>query len=76
LSSVAAQRLSCENFIIHAVKCILIEAFANCPVQTSRGIRNVEFYALYGMLCLVPNREAAENIRRPDKAVSPTYCNA
>ena len=40
-----------------------------------RGIRNVACYALYSLLCLVLNREAAENIKRPDKAVSPTYFN-
>jgi len=40
-----------------------------------RGLRNVASYALYSLLCLVLNREAAENIRRPDKAVSPTYFN-
>ena len=40
-----------------------------------RGIRNVASYALYSLLCLVLNREAAENINRPDKAVSPTYFN-
>jgi transposase len=40
-----------------------------------RGLKNVASYALYSMLCLVLNREAAENIQRPDKAVSPTYFN-
>jgi transposase len=40
-----------------------------------RGIRNVASYALYSLLCLVLNREAAENINRADKAVSPTYFN-
>ena len=40
-----------------------------------RGLKNVASYALYSILCLVLNREAAENIRRPDKAVSPTYFN-
>jgi hypothetical protein len=39
------------------------------------GIRNVASYALYSLLCLVLNREAAENINRPDKAVSPTHFN-
>jgi len=37
----------------------------------SQGAR----YALYSLLCLVLNREAAENLGRPDKAVSPTYFN-
>ena len=44
-------------------------------INKVRGIRNVASYALYSLLCLVLNREAAENLRRPDKAVSPTYFN-
>jgi hypothetical protein len=40
-----------------------------------RGLTNVASYALFSILCFVLNREAAENIRRPDKAVSPTYFN-
>ena len=40
-----------------------------------RGLRNVASYALYSILCLVLNREAAQNIGRVDKAVSPTYFN-
>jgi hypothetical protein len=40
-----------------------------------RGLKNVASYSLYSLLCLVLNREAAENIKRPDKAVSPTYFN-
>jgi hypothetical protein len=44
-------------------------------VNKVRGLRNVASYALYSLLCLVLSREAAENVRRPDKAVSPTYFN-
>jgi len=44
-------------------------------INKARGLKNVASYALYSLLCLVLNREAAENIRRPDKAVSPTYFN-
>jgi transposase len=44
-------------------------------VNKVRGMRNIASYALYSLLCLVLNREAAENIKRPDKAVSPTYFN-
>jgi hypothetical protein len=44
-------------------------------VNKVRGLRNVAFYSLYSLLCLVLSREAAENVRRPDKAVSPTYFN-
>ena len=44
-------------------------------VNKVRGLRNVTSYALYSLLCLVLNREAAENLGRPDKAVSPTFFN-
>jgi hypothetical protein len=44
-------------------------------INKVRGVRNVASYGLYSLLCLILNREAAENIRRPDKAVSPTYFN-
>jgi hypothetical protein len=44
-------------------------------INKVRGLKNVGSYALYSLLCLVLNREAAENIKRPDKAVSPTYFN-
>jgi hypothetical protein len=40
-----------------------------------RGLGNVACYALYSILCLVLNREAAETLGRPDKTVSPTYFN-
>jgi hypothetical protein len=44
-------------------------------INKVRGVANVSFYALCSLLCLILNREAAENIRRPDKAISPTYFN-
>jgi transposase len=44
-------------------------------INKVRGARNVASYALYSLLCLVLNREAAENLRRSDKAVSPTFFN-
>jgi len=44
-------------------------------INKVRGARNVASYALYNLPCLVLNREAAENLGRPDKAVSPTYFN-
>jgi hypothetical protein len=44
-------------------------------ISKVRGIRNVASYALYSLLCLVLNREAAENLERFDKAVPPTYFN-
>jgi transposase len=44
-------------------------------INKVRGAKNVASYALYSLLCLVLNREAAENVNRSDKAVSPTYFN-
>ena len=44
-------------------------------INKVRGVKNIASYALFSILCLVLNREAAENIGRPDKAVSPTYFN-
>jgi len=44
-------------------------------INKVRGLRNVASYALYSLLCMVLNREAAENHGRPDRAVSPTYFN-
>jgi hypothetical protein len=44
-------------------------------VNKVRGLKNVASYALFSILCLVLNREAAENMGRDDKAVSPTYFN-
>ena len=44
-------------------------------VNKVRGLGNVASYALFSILCLVLNREAAQNRGRTDKAVSPTYFN-
>ena len=44
-------------------------------VNKVRGLGNVATYALFIILCLVLNREAAKNFGRDDKAVSPTYFN-
>jgi len=44
-------------------------------VNKVRGLVNVGVYALLSVLCLVLNREAAENLGRPDKALSPTFFN-
>lgn len=44
-------------------------------VNKVRELKNVAVYALYSILSLILTREAAENIGRPDKAVSPTYFN-
>lgn len=40
-----------------------------------RGLSNMATYVLCSILCLVLNKEAAENIGRKDKAVSSTYFN-
>jgi transposase len=40
-----------------------------------RGLKKVTVYTLYSILSLILTREAAINIGRPDKAVSPTYFN-
>lgn len=44
-------------------------------VNKVRGLEKVAVYALYSLLCHVLNREAAENMGRPDKAISPTFFN-
>jgi hypothetical protein len=44
-------------------------------VNRVRGLLNVEVYSLLSVLCCVLNREAAENLGRPDKAMSPTFFN-
>ena len=44
-------------------------------VNNVRGLARVGVYALLSVLCIVLNREAAENVGRPDKAVSPTFFN-
>jgi hypothetical protein len=44
-------------------------------VNNVRGLVNVGVYALLSVLCVVLNREAAMNVGRPDKAMSPTFFN-
>jgi hypothetical protein len=44
-------------------------------VNKVRGLGRVAVYALYSVFCHVLTREAAENMGRPDKAVSPTFFN-
>jgi hypothetical protein len=44
-------------------------------VNNVRGLLNVSVYVLLSVLCCVLNREAAENVGRPDKALSPTFFN-
>jgi hypothetical protein len=44
-------------------------------VNKVRGLLGVSVYALLSVLCCVLNREAAENLGRPEKAISPTFFN-
>jgi len=44
-------------------------------VNRVRGLANVTVYALLSVLCHVLVREAAENLGRPEKAVSSTFFN-
>jgi hypothetical protein len=44
-------------------------------MNKARRLKSVATYALYSIMCLVLNREAAENTGRSDKAISPTYFN-
>jgi transposase len=44
-------------------------------VNKARDLGNAASYALFSLLCLVLNPQAAENMGRHDKAVSPTYFN-
>jgi len=44
-------------------------------VNRVRGLLSVSVYVLLSVLCCVLNREAAENIGRPEKVLSPTFFN-
>ena len=44
-------------------------------VNNVRGLLNVGVYVLLSLLCGVLSREAAENLGRPEKALSPTFFN-
>jgi len=44
-------------------------------VNRVRGLFSVSVYSLLSVLCCVLNREAAENMGRPEKALSPTFFN-
>jgi len=52
-----------------------LKAQFGLTVNRVRGLANVSVYALLSVLCLVLNREAAENLGRPEKALSPTFFN-
>jgi len=59
---------------IEAVKSFLKTQYGML-VNKVRGLKQIASYALFSLFCLVLNREAAQNIGRFDKAVSPTYFN-
>ena len=59
---------------IEAVNSFLKTQFSMATNKV-RGLKQVTVYALLSIFCLVLNREAAQNIGRFDKAVSPTYFN-
>jgi hypothetical protein len=42
-------------------------------VNRVRGAANVACSSLYSVLCMVLNREAAQNMGRKDRAISLTY---
>jgi len=44
-------------------------------VNRVRGVASVSVYVLLSVLCLILNREAAENLGRAEKVVSPTFFN-
>lgn len=54
---------------------IFLKTQYNMAMDKVRGLKNVATHAIFSILCLVLNREAAENLGRQDKAVSPTYFN-
>jgi hypothetical protein len=60
--------------LIEAVNCFLKTQFSMANNKV-RGLKQVAFYVLCSILCLVLNREATQNIGKNEKAVSPTYFN-
>ena len=60
--------------IIEAVYSFLKNQWS-LAINKVRGLKKVTFYVLFNILSLVLKREAAENIGRPDKALSPTFFN-
>jgi hypothetical protein len=60
--------------MVEAFFAFLRTQFGLC-VNRVKGLANVSLYALLSVMCIVLNREAAENMGRPDKALSPTFFN-
>ena len=63
---------SFRSFILHKKKNQQLQAHYLVYLLL---IRNVTTHALFSILCLVLNREPAENLGRSDKAATPTYFN-
>jgi len=53
--------------------CMPLKTQYGLAINKVRGVTNVACYALYSLFCFVLEREAAETLGRPDKAVSPTF---
>jgi hypothetical protein len=63
-----------ERPTVEAVKSFLKNQFSMTNNKV-RGLGQVTFHALCSIFCLVLNREAAQNIGKNEKALSPTYFN-
>jgi len=63
-----------KRSIIEAVYSFLKNQWS-LAINKVRGLKKVTFYVLFSILSLVLTRGAAENIGRPDKALSPTFFN-
>ena len=74
LIEIEIPRIKIRKKQIEAVNSFLKTQYS-MAMNKVRGLGNVATYILFIVLYLVLNREATENIGRPDKAVSPTYFN-
>ena len=63
-----------KRLVIEAVNSFLKTQWSMATNKSQR-LGQVTIYALFSIFCLVLNREAAQNIRRADKAVSSTFFN-
>jgi len=58
----------------NSVDVIRARISSGISINLVKDFRIIDFMAT-ALLCLVLNKEAAQNLGRPDKAVSPTYFN-
>ena len=68
------RRVYHERLMVESAFSFLKEQYS-LAVNKVRGLADVSVYALLSVFCHVLVREAAENMGRPDKAVSPTFFN-